>query len=104
MQEILKRLRRVASLEFLVFTDDTILNTPIEDWPIVDCLISFYSKGFPLDKAIEYAKLRKPVVLNDLEVQYRLQDRYLNFSQQQFSLIFLVSALDCSEVSTSVQE
>ena len=78
MKEILKRLRKVTSLEFLVFLDETILNAPVEDWPIVDCLISFYSDGFPLDKAIKYAKLRKPLVLNDLEVQYCLQDRCVN--------------------------
>ena len=75
MREILKRLKLFTNLEFMVFTDDTIVNVPIESWPIVDCLISFYSNGFPLSKAIEYAKLRKPLVLNDLEVQYYLQDR-----------------------------
>ena len=76
MKEILKRLKLFTNLEFLIFTDDTILNEPPESWPIVDCLISFYSTGFPLDKAIEYADLRKPLVLNDLHVQYHLQDRW----------------------------
>ena len=30
----------------------------VEDWPVVDCLIAFHSAGFPLNKAIEYQKLR----------------------------------------------
>lgn len=58
-----------------MFPDDIILNVPVEEWPICDCLISFYSSGFPLEKAIEYTKLRKPFSLNDLEMQYALMDR-----------------------------
>lgn len=46
---------------------------PVEDWPVVDCLISFHSKGFPLDKAISYANLRKPFIINNLPMQYGIQ-------------------------------
>lgn len=31
--------------------------------------------GFPLDKAVAYAKLRNPFVINDLNMQYLIQDR-----------------------------
>lgn len=75
MKEILKRLKRFCLLEFVIFPDEIVLNESVDMWPVVDCLISFYSKGFPLDKAIAYAKLRKPLVINDLEIQYLLQDR-----------------------------
>ena len=52
-----------------------ILNEPPESWPVCDALLSFFSAGFPLEKAIAYAKLRKPFVINDLEEQIMLQDR-----------------------------
>lgn len=46
---------------------------PVEQWPICDCLISFHSKGFPLEKAINYAQLRKPYVINNLHMQFDIQ-------------------------------
>lgn len=48
---------------------------PVEEWPVCDCLISFHSKGFPLDKAIQYAQLHNPYVINNLHMQYDIQDR-----------------------------
>jgi inositol hexakisphosphate/diphosphoinositol-pentakisphosphate kinase len=43
-----------------------ILNDPIEDWPIVECLISFYSSGFPFEKALKYVEVYRPFLVNDL--------------------------------------
>ncbi|GMT30312.1 hypothetical protein PFISCL1PPCAC_21609, partial [Pristionchus fissidentatus] len=62
-------------LEYFVFPEDVILNEPVERWPLCDCLISFHSSEFPLYKAIEYEKLRRPYVINDLNRQYDLLDR-----------------------------
>ena len=76
MKNILSRLAQEAAIELVMFTDHTILHEPVEDWPICSSLIAFYSHGFPLEKAIDYVKLRKPLVLNDLQSQYALMDRY----------------------------
>ena len=65
----------------IVFDEAMIISDPVENWPIVDALISFFSNGFPLQKAIEYKNLRKPFVVNDLEAQYILFDRYHNNSK-----------------------
>ncbi|KAF7496306.1 Inositol hexakisphosphate and diphosphoinositol-pentakisphosphate kinase [Sarcoptes scabiei] len=75
MKEILSRLDEFEYIRSIVFDESIILEQPVDQWPIVDCLISFHSKGFPLAKAIEYASLRRPFVINDLPMQYDIQDR-----------------------------
>lgn len=59
----------------IVFGDSCILDDPVEEWPMCDCLIAFYSYGFPSDKAREYVKLRQPYALNILEMEDVLHDR-----------------------------
>ncbi|XP_055711847.1 inositol hexakisphosphate and diphosphoinositol-pentakisphosphate kinase isoform X6 [Phlebotomus papatasi] len=75
MKEILTRLQEFEYIKIVVFPEDVILKDPVEKWPICDCLISFHSKGFPLEKAVNYAQLRKPYVINNLHTQYDIQDR-----------------------------
>uniref|UniRef100_A0A8C1U3G6 Inositol hexakisphosphate and diphosphoinositol-pentakisphosphate kinase n=1 Tax=Cyprinus carpio TaxID=7962 RepID=A0A8C1U3G6_CYPCA len=75
MKEILERLCLFKYITVVTFEEEVILNEPVENWPLCDCLISFHSKGFPLDKAVAYRKLRKPFVINDLDLQYFIQDR-----------------------------
>ncbi|KAJ7426234.1 Inositol hexakisphosphate and diphosphoinositol-pentakisphosphate kinase 2 [Willisornis vidua] len=75
MKEILERLSMFKYISVVIFEEDVILNEPVENWPLCDCLISFHSKGFPLDKAVAYAKLRNPFIINDLNMQYHIQDR-----------------------------
>ena len=62
-------------IEIVIFGDDCILNQPIESWPIVDCLIAFYSTRYPTEKALQYVHLRKPFMINDLEMDSVLKDR-----------------------------
>ncbi|KAE9552296.1 hypothetical protein FO519_004482 [Halicephalobus sp. NKZ332] len=62
-------------LSFVIFPEDVIMNEPVEKWPLCDCLISFHATDFPLNKAIEYERLRRPYVINDLHRQYDLLDR-----------------------------
>ncbi|XP_071348299.1 inositol hexakisphosphate and diphosphoinositol-pentakisphosphate kinase 2-like isoform X1 [Trachinotus anak] len=75
MTQILERLCKFDYIDVVIFPEEVILEEPVEKWPLCDCLISFHSKGFPLDKAVEYAKLRNPLLINDLNMQYFIQDR-----------------------------
>ncbi|XP_076140522.1 inositol hexakisphosphate and diphosphoinositol-pentakisphosphate kinase 2 isoform X14 [Alosa pseudoharengus] len=99
MKEILERLCLFKYITVVTFEEEVILNEPVENWPQCDCLISFHSKdynqlqptlecwglvgskhkrlhkSFPLDKAVAYEKLRNPFVINDLDLQYCIQDR-----------------------------
>ncbi|XP_036266791.1 inositol hexakisphosphate and diphosphoinositol-pentakisphosphate kinase 2 isoform X8 [Pipistrellus kuhlii] len=89
MKEILERISLFKYITVIVFEEEVILNEPVENWPLCDCLISFHSKGFPLDKAVAYAKLRNPFIINDLNMQYLIQDRREVYSILQAEGILL---------------
>ena len=80
MTEILNRLTSFTAsglVEFKVvyFGNATLLDMPVEEWPLCEALIAFYSAGFPLQKAQQYVALRRPLVFNDLQKQELLFDR-----------------------------
>ncbi|CAM6083123.1 unnamed protein product [Calypogeia fissa] len=75
MTEILKRLQSYGEFEVILFGDKVILEDSVEEWPICQCLIAFYSSGYPLEKAEAYAELRKPFLVNELKSQHVLHDR-----------------------------
>ena len=75
MTKIRQRLTDFGEFNVVIFGDDVILHEPVEQWPLCDCLISFFSEGFPLEKAEAYARLRRPFLINDLAMQHDLLDR-----------------------------
>ncbi|CAF1164848.1 unnamed protein product [Adineta ricciae] len=75
MEEILHRLEQYEFLRILIFPETTIHEKPVKEWPFCHVLISFHSKGFPLAKTQEYARLHKPFLINDLDKQWDIMDR-----------------------------
>ena len=50
MRAILDRLHAFGEFDIVVFGDKTIVEQPISEWPLCDCLLAWHSEGFPLDK------------------------------------------------------
>ncbi|KAK6380628.1 inositol hexakisphosphate and diphosphoinositol-pentakisphosphate kinase [Exophiala oligosperma] len=76
-QQIWSRLLS-SGIEVIIFGDKTILDDDFEDWPICDALLVNDSEHFPLHKAIAYARLRQPFLINDLWMQDALRDRRIS--------------------------
>ena len=75
MLKITELLYAYGEFEIIFFGDKMILFENILNWPVVDCLIAFYSDKYPLQKVIDYVRLVKPFMINDVTFQSSLLDR-----------------------------
>lgn len=75
MKAILSHLEYTKRVEIIKFPESLLLDEPIENWPIVEALVAFNSRRYPLDKVIAYIDLTKPFLVNDVRKQKLLQDR-----------------------------
>jgi inositol hexakisphosphate/diphosphoinositol-pentakisphosphate kinase len=85
MMETLSRIKSfkadgMTEFEVVLFEEKMLLVAPVEEWPLCEAMIAFFSGGFPLRKAQEYVALRKPFFFNDLEKQEWLFDRRVVYS------------------------
>ena len=74
MQNILNLLPQ-QEISIIIFKENIIFDKPIEEWPIVDALIIFFSDGFPYKKGLKYVNYRNPFLINDFEMQKIFWDR-----------------------------
>lgn len=95
-RRILSRLIENGEFETVIFGDKVILDEAIENWPTCDFLVSFFSTGFPLDKAISYVNYRKPYLINDLVLQKSLWDRRLVLSVLNHANVLTPERLEIS--------
>jgi hypothetical protein len=76
MQIILAAMaERAPRVRVVLLDEETLLAHPVECWPVVDVLVAFHSRGYPLDKVAAYAARVRPVLVNDLRMQRVMLDR-----------------------------
>ncbi|KAF7683215.1 Inositol hexakisphosphate and diphosphoinositol-pentakisphosphate kinase [Astathelohania contejeani] len=72
-QGLIRRLSR--KFQLVIFNPDLILHEPVESWPRLNTLITFYHTTLPFDKVVKYYKMYGVRTPNDLLMQYALFDR-----------------------------
>lgn len=90
MTQILERLCKFEYIAVVIMGEDVILNEPVEKWPACDCLVSFHSKGWPVDVPAPLPGLGPQLVVNTffLPKSSRIssgQSRCLRQAPQPFS-------------------
>ncbi|KAI5185981.1 inositol-hexakisphosphate/diphosphoinositol-pentakisphosphate 1-kinase [Nematocida homosporus] len=74
MQELKRYLQRKGYVLFWL-TDSYRKTRKVEDWPIFDVLLSFFSVGIDFFQIKAYVDLRRPFEVNTIDKQFLLMDR-----------------------------
>ncbi|RXM93935.1 Inositol hexakisphosphate and diphosphoinositol-pentakisphosphate kinase 2 [Acipenser ruthenus] len=61
MTQILERLCKFEYITVVIFPEDVILNEPVDNWPLCDCLISFHSKECNLVEGEDHVEVNGEV-------------------------------------------
>ncbi|EOD06649.1 hypothetical protein EMIHUDRAFT_471176, partial [Emiliania huxleyi CCMP1516] len=83
LRPLLAEMTSGGDMTVVVFEQQSILEDAVSDWPVVDVLVAFYSKGFPLAKVGEYVRLREPFCFNAIGPMSELLDRRAIYSRLQ---------------------
>lgn len=75
MQTLIKYLEAHPKLCVLQLDEVGMNQQPVEEWPIAHVFLPLVSEKFPLERALSYATLRCPLVVNDLNAHVTLRDR-----------------------------
>ena len=57
MHHIMTNLEAYSDINIIMFKEELFMHKPVEEWPKVDVMISFYSQGFPIDKVLKYVNI-----------------------------------------------
>lgn len=81
MKEILKRLG-AFEIDVVQMGEEIYNHKEAKDWPACDIFLCMVKKtSFPIDKAFEYCKIHKPLVVNDLVCQKELLSRLIFYKK-----------------------
>jgi len=76
-QTFVAALRTVQRFRIYELSDLFIKSTPVEDWPILDCLLVIYSPKLDLSLILSYVEKCSPYLINDVHFQHLLKNRRL---------------------------
>jgi hypothetical protein len=74
MKVLNKQLVQCGAFQIVEYSEE-IFAKDVSEWPKCEALITIVAKGFPLEKALEFVKIHKPIEINKLSAVSVLLDR-----------------------------
>ena len=88
MQHLLQEVNKFHEFEFVMFSDQMLLETPVEQWPSCEVLLCFHSSGFPIRRARRYQQRLEGCGLLRVSLQdLRVQKQVLLNREKVYSLL-----------------